>query len=94
MTNPLLNPLVAAAIVVVIVNVVSYARDAKPNLLIVEVALASTVGGYSVTGRRMSDELFLIVVYGLLDRSPSWRISTVRFDTCPAVTLIGSQQTS
>ena len=93
MTNPLLNPLVAAAVVVVIVNVVSYARDAKPNLLIVEVALASTVGGYSVTGRRMSDELFLIVVYGLLV-VVSWRISTVRFDTCPAVTLIGSQQTS
>ena len=66
----LLNPVVAAAVVVAIVNVVSYAAGVKPNWLAVAVSLAYMVGGYFVTGRRAPDELFLAVVYGMLIVAP------------------------
>lgn len=66
----LLNPVVAAAVVVAIVNVVSYAAGVKPNWLAVAVSLAYMVGGYFVTGRRSPDELFLAMVYGLLIVAP------------------------
>lgn len=66
----LLNPVVAAAVVVVIVNVICYAMSVKPNWLAVVVSLAYMVGGYCVTDRRAPDELFLVVVYGLLIVAP------------------------
>ena len=66
----LLNPVVAAAAVVAVVNVISYAAGVKPNWLALVVSLAYMVGGYFVTGRRAPDELFLAVVYGLLIVAP------------------------
>ena len=66
----LLNPASAAAVVVILVNVISYALGAKPNWLAVVVGLVYMVGGYLVTGRRAPDELFLAVVYGLLIVAP------------------------
>ena len=66
----LLNPVVAAAVVVAAVNVISYAAGVKPNWLAVAVSLAYMVGGYFVTGHRAPDELFLAVVYGLLIVAP------------------------
>ena len=65
-----LNPAVAAAAVVAVVNVISYAAGVKPNWLAVAVSLAYMVGGYLVTGRTTPDELFLAVVYALLIVAP------------------------
>ena len=67
----LLNPVVAAAAVVAIVNVMSYAAGgAKPTWLAVVTSLAYMVGGYLVTGRTAPDQLFLAVVYALLIVAP------------------------
>ena len=66
----LLNPVVAAAVIVIAVNVISYALSFKPTWLAIAVALAYMVGGYLVTGRTTAEELFLAVVYALLIISP------------------------
>ena len=66
----LVNPVMAATVVVAIVNVICYAAGVKPNWLAVAVSLAYMVRGYFVTGRRAPDELFLAVVYGLLIVAP------------------------
>ena len=66
-----LNPAVAAAAVVAAVNVISYAAGGvKPTWLAVVTSLAYMVGGYLVTGRSASDQLFLAVVYALLIVAP------------------------
>ena len=66
----LLNPAVAAAAVVAIVNVLSYASREQPTWLAVMVALAYMIGGYLVTGRSAPDQLFLAAVYALLIVAP------------------------
>lgn len=66
----LLNPASAAAVVVVLVNVISYAAGVKPNWLAVVVGLAYMIGGYIATGRTAPDQLFLATVYALLIVAP------------------------
>ena len=66
----LLNPVVAAAAVVAIVNVIAYAAGVKPNWLAVAVSLAYMATGYLVTGRRAPDQLFVAVVYAFLIVAP------------------------
>lgn len=67
----LLNPLVAAAAVALIVNVISYAMGGEnPSWLAVGVGLAYMLGGYIVTGRTTPDELFLAVIYGMIAVAP------------------------
>ena len=66
----LLNPVVAAAVIVIAVNVISYALSFKPTWLAIAVSLAYMVGGYLVTGRTAPDDLFLAVVYALLIVAP------------------------
>ena len=67
----MLNPVVAAAAVVAIVNVLSYAAGGvKPTWLAVVTSLAYMVGGYLVTGRTAPDQLFLAVVYAFLIVAP------------------------
>lgn len=66
----LLNPVVAAAVVVIAVNVLSYALGVKPTWLAIAVALGYMVGGYLATGRTTPEELFLAVVYALLIIAP------------------------
>ena len=66
----LMNPVAAAAVVVVAVNAISYALGVKPNWLSIVVALAYMVGGYLVTGRTTPDQLFLAVIYALLVVAP------------------------
>lgn len=67
----LLNPAVAAAAVVAIVNVISYAMGGmKPAWLAVVVSLAFMVGGYLVAGRSTPEQLFLAAVYALLIVAP------------------------
>jgi hypothetical protein len=67
----LLNPVVASAAVVAVVNVLSYAAGGvKPTWLAVVVSLGYMVGGYLVTGRTAPDQLFLAVVYALLIVAP------------------------
>ena len=67
----LLNPVVASAALVAVVNVFSYAAGGvKPTWLAVVTSLAYMVGGYLVTGRTAPDQLFLAVVYALLLVAP------------------------
>lgn len=66
----LLNPASAAAVVVVLVNVISYAANVKPNWLAVVVGLVYMIGGYIATGRTAPDQLFLATVYALLIVAP------------------------
>lgn len=66
----LMNPVVAAAVIVVAVNAISYALGVKPNWLSFIVALTYMVGGYVVTGRTAPDQLFLAVIYALLVVAP------------------------
>lgn len=67
----LLNPVVAAAVVVAAVNVISYAAGGvKPTWLAVVTSLAYMIGGYLVTGRTAPDQLFLAVVYAFLIVAP------------------------
>ena len=66
----LLNPVLAAAVVVVLVNVISYALGIKPNWLAIVVGLVYMIGGYLVTGRTAPDQLFLATVYALLIVAP------------------------
>ena len=68
----LLNPVVAAAVIVIAVNVISYALSFKPTWLAIAVALAYMVGGYLATGRTTPEELFLAVVYALLIIAMMW----------------------
>jgi fucose permease len=68
----LLNPVVAAAAVTVITNVITSAListgDTKevPTWLAVVVSLTYMLVGYIVSGRTAPDELFLAVVYAFL----------------------------
>jgi hypothetical protein len=67
----LVNPLVAAAAVALIVNVISYAAGGKnPSWLAIGVGLAFMIGGYVVTGRTTPDELFTAVIYAFIAVAP------------------------
>jgi hypothetical protein len=66
----LLNPAVAAAAVVAVTNVLSYATGDRPTWLALVTSLAYMVGGYLVTGRTAPDQLFLAAVYALLIVAP------------------------
>jgi hypothetical protein len=67
----LLNPLVAAAAVALIVNVISYAMGGEnPSWLAVGVGLAYMLGGYIVTGRTTPDQLFTAVIYAFIAVAP------------------------
>jgi ABC-type amino acid transport system permease subunit len=65
----LLNPVVAAAAVVAIVNVIAYAAGVRPNWLAVVVSLV-----YMAIGRRAPDQLFVAVVYAFLIVAPLARV--------------------
>jgi len=67
----LLNPLVAAAAVALIVNVISFSVGGKnPSWLAIGVGLVYMIGGYVVTGRTAPDELFLAVIYAMIAVAP------------------------
>ena len=67
----LVNPLVAAAAVALIVNVISYTLGGKnPYWQGIGVGLVYMIGGYVVTGRTTPDELFLAVIYAMIAVAP------------------------
>mgnify|MGYP000961311893 CR=1 FL=1 len=66
----LLNPVTAAAAVVIVVNVISYALGTKPSWLAVAVGLIYMVGGYITTGRTAPDQLFTAIVFAFLAVAP------------------------
>ena len=84
----LLNPALAAAVVVILVNVISYAIGVKPNWLAIVVGLVYMVGGYIVTGRTTPDQLFTATVYALLIVAPLAHVDSAVLDR-----LFGSNKT-
>lgn len=60
------NPVVAAAVVVMIVNAIVYFTRFQPTWLALVVSEAYMLLGYIATGRTQPDQLFLAVIYGFL----------------------------
>lgn len=94
----LLNPVVAAAVVVVAVNVISYALSFKPTWLALAIALVYMVGGYLVTGRTTPEALFLAVVYALLIIAPLAHVDGAMLnkifasDSRPTMRIVGKER--
>lgn len=62
----LLNPAVAAPVVVLIVNTICYATGRQPTWLSLAAALVYKISGYLVTGRAQPDQLFLTTIHGVI----------------------------
>lgn len=70
LTNLLTDPMVASAMVVIIVNVISYATGWGPKWLGLVVGLMYMVLGYLVTGQTSPEQLFMAVLYSFLIVAP------------------------
>lgn len=64
------NPVVAAPVVVVIVNVIVHATRARPTWLALAVSEVYMLLGYLASGRTQPNQLFLAAVYGVLLVAP------------------------
>lgn len=66
----LVNPVVASAVVVIIVNVLQYAFKLNANWLAILVGVLYMIGGYIVTGKTAPEQLFVALIYAFLIVAP------------------------
>ena len=70
MQDLLTNPVIAAAVIVIIVNALAAAFGKKPTWMALLVSVLYMVVGYVVTGRTTPDQLFVALVYAVLIVTP------------------------